>query len=275
LSEAAATVSALVLAGRRGEGDPLADSLAAAGGAAHHSLIDVCGVPMLVRVVRVLRASPSIGAVAVCIDDPGALDCVAELERARREGWLSIRQAAESPSRSVAEGIAAAGDGPVLVTTADHALLAPEMIARFLDRGTAEADVWVGVVEESVVRGRYPETRRTYLRLGPDRISGANLFLFRSPDAIRAAEFWVRAERYRKQPWRLAGVFGVRTLLAFLLRRLDLDGALARVSDAMGVRVRAVRLPFAEAAIDVDRPADLALAERILAARDATSPRGR
>ena len=32
----------------------------------------------------------------------------------------------------------------------------------------------------------------------------------------------------------------------------------------IGARVAAVRLPFAEAAIDVDKPADLALVEAIL-----------
>ena len=58
---------------------------------------------------------------------------------------------------------------------------------------------------------------------------------------------------------------GPSTLLAFALRRLDLDAALERVSHAMQVRVEAVRLPFAEAAIDVDRPSDLALVTRILA----------
>jgi len=267
LPASAATVSALVLAGRRGGGDPRADAHAARGGAAHHGLIAVAGVPMLLRVLRALRAADGVGDVAVSIDAPDALDALAEIERGRREGWLSVRQAADSPSRSVAEGLADAGDRPVLVTTADHALLTPEIVDAFLAGSGSEADVWVGVVAEGVIRARYPETVRTYLRLGPDRISGANLFLFRNAGAIRAAEFWVRAERFRKQPWRLAGVFGLGTLLRFALRRLDLDAALARVSDAMGVRVRALRLPFAEAAIDVDRPADLELAERILAER--------
>jgi hypothetical protein len=36
----------------------------------------------------------------------------------------------------------------------------------------------------------------------------------------------------------------------------------------MGVRVRAVRMPWAEAAIDVDRPADLELVNRILAEQE-------
>ena len=40
-----------------------------------------------------------------------------------------------------------------------------------------------------------------------------------------------------------------------------------RVSRVLGCEARAIALPFAEAAIDVDKPADLALVETILARR--------
>ena len=42
---------------------------------------------------------------------------------------------------------------------------------------------------------------------------------------------------------------------------------MARASAVIGARVAAVRLPFAEAAIDVDKPADLELVEAILGRR--------
>ena len=63
-------------------------------------------------------------------------------------------------------------------------------------------------------------------------------------------------------------MFGPVSLVLFALRRLTLDAALERASRAIGCRVGAVSLPFAEAAIDVDRPSDLVLVERILAASD-------
>ena len=61
--------------------------------------------------------------------------------------------------------------------------------------------------------------------------------------------------------------FGWRPLLAYLLGRLTLDDAMARASSIIGARIAAVVVPYAEAAIDVDKPADLALAETILARR--------
>ncbi|MBC8036663.1 MAG: MobA-like NTP transferase domain containing protein, partial [Rhizobiales bacterium] len=56
--------------------------------------------------------------------------------------------------------------------------------------------------------------------------------------------------------------------LRFLAGTLDLDTALAIVSRKLGLQVSAVFMPFAEAAIDVDKPADKELVEIILAKRD-------
>lgn len=268
-----ARFTALVLAGSRGGAG---DDLATAQGQRHRALIPVGGVPMLVRVIRTLRAAPSIGAIVVSIDDPAALDDVGELRALVREGALALRKSERSPSRSVVAALESLpAREPVLVTTADHALLTPAMVEHFTLACRREgADVRVGLVAASLLRARFPESKRTYLPLRDDLYSGANLFGFLTPEAKRAAEFWVRAEASRKQPWRLALAFGPRALIAFWRRRFDLDDALEQISRVIGARVQAVRMPFAEAAIDVDRAADLELATRILAEREASSRAG-
>ncbi|MCE3250517.1 MAG: hypothetical protein K0R41_4342, partial [Geminicoccaceae bacterium] len=68
-------------------------------------------------------------------------------------------------------------------------------------------------------------------------------------------------------PWRVVRAFGPGPLLAYLLGWLSLDAAMARASEVIGAKVAVVRLPFAEAAIDVDKPADLDLVEAILGRR--------
>jgi hypothetical protein len=185
-----------------------------------------------------------------------------------RDGSLGCRTALDSPSRSVLDALADAMPGEAfVVVTADHALLTPEMFEHFVGSAVDGDDVLVALVPATALRAAYPESQRTYLRLREDGYSGANLFAFLTPAARRAAEFWQRAERARKQPWRLVASFGPLSLWLFLTRRLDLEGAFERVSQAMGVRVHAVRMPWAEAAIDVDRPADLELVRRVLAER--------
>jgi len=257
--------NALVLAGRRNAMDPLA----AVQGDTHRALIEVVGVPMLLRVVRALRAASRVDRIAVSIDDAEAFESAPELRDLEARGELVRQASLSSPSRSVREALNGRLLGSrVLVTTADHALLTPEIVDHFAacaDR--SDADLAVGVVAESVIRAHYPSTTRTYLRFREGGYSGANLFAFRSERARQAADFWIRAEAFRKQPWRLAKAFGPITLLLFASRRLTLDDALERASRAIGCRIRAVPLPFAEAAIDVDRPSDLALASEILTAR--------
>jgi hypothetical protein len=53
-------------------------------------------------------------------------------------------------------------------------------------------------------------------------------------------------------------------VLRFVGGRLSLEAALRRLGRQTGARLGVVRLPFAEAAIDVDRLADLDQVERIL-----------
>jgi len=231
---------------------------------------------MLLRVVRALRASSGIGGVIVSIDDPRVLDEVPELKTAFGAGDLRVHRSLDSPSRSVSDVLAGcAPDEMLLVTTADHALLTPDIVDHFTATAArCEADLLVGVVSRSLLDARYPETTRTYLRLRGEAWTGANLFCFRTGRARRAADFWVRAEHQRKRPWRLAWAFGPIALILFLLCQLDLDAALVRASRAIGARIRAVPLPFPEAAIDVDRVTDLMLAERILAEREARTSGG-
>jgi GTP:adenosylcobinamide-phosphate guanylyltransferase len=257
--------NALVLAGRRTERDAFSETQQGT----HRALLDVIGVPMLLRVVRVLRASDRIDRIAVSIDDRAAFDSVPELRELAARGEIDCHASLDSPSRSVRDALQNHLLGEkILVATADHALLTAEMVEYFIHHAEqSDADVAVGAVTEAVIRAAYPTTSRTYLRFRDGGYSGANLFAFRTEHAIRAAEFWASAEEFRKHPWRLASVFGPKSLLLFALRRLSFEAALDRASESIGCRIRAIPLPFAEAAIDVDRPSDLELVTRALQAR--------
>lgn len=253
-------VTALVLAGRRGP----RDSVAHAAGQSHKACIAVAGVPMIVRVLTSLRLTRQVRDIVVSIDDAAVLAGCAEA------GDITSHASQSSPAASVLDYFEAHGaQGPVLVTTADHALLTPVMIEYFCAAAqNVETDIVIGVVSASLFRASYPESRRTFLPLADGSWGGTNLFLLRTPRAARAVRFWVRAGQFRKRPWRLVSMFGVGNLLRFLFRRLDRPTALVQASRILGARVGLVEMPFAEAAIDVDSPDDLVAVERILATRD-------
>ena len=81
-------------------------------------------------------------------------------------------------------------------------------------------------------------------------------------------EKWQYLEQSRKKPWRLVAAFGWPALIRYALGLLSLDGAFRIVSTRLGLVAKPILLPFAEAAIDVDKPSDLALAGEILKLRD-------
>jgi 2-phospho-L-lactate guanylyltransferase (CobY/MobA/RfbA family) len=226
---------------------------------------------MLVRVVRSLQAVPHVRRIAVSIDDLALLTHLPELQGLMDSGALEFHQSGRSPSASVLDYFESLPvEQSLLVTTADHPLLTAEMLEYFCTAvGKSNADVVVGVVAASLFRARYPQSKRTFLKVRGESFCGTNLFALHGPRAAAAAAFWGHAGKFRKRPWRLVSVFGPTTLALFALRRLDLDAALVRVSRIIGARVAVVQMPFAECAIDVDNPRDLALASRILAEREA------
>jgi GTP:adenosylcobinamide-phosphate guanylyltransferase len=254
--------TALILAGSRGPDDPVARL----GGESHKALVPVAGVPMLLRVTRALRQAPSIGRLVVCIDRP----TFARLNETMAElgSDVGIVEPATTPSASVRRAIEELTDAlPLLVTTADNVLLSSQMVEHFCAAAPADADLAVAVATETTIRRAYPDSIRTYYRFGGEGYSGCNLFLARTPAVAKVAIFWSDMERHRKRPWRLVAAIGPLTFLRFLLGLLDLEAATRRLSAIVGASVRAVEMPFAEAAIDVDKPADLALAEEIIGRR--------
>jgi GTP:adenosylcobinamide-phosphate guanylyltransferase len=260
-----ASFTALVLAGSRGPDDPVAR----AAGVPHKCLAPVAGVPMALRVVEALAASPGIDRIAVALEDPALVDQLPALRPLIAAGRCVLLATAATPSLSVQRALGELTDPlPLLVTTGDHPLLTPEIVAHFCAAARATAaDLVAGLASAAAIRAAYPDAQRTYLRFREERYSGANLFAVLQPEGRRAVAFWRRVEQERKRPWRLVRAFGWRPLLAYLLGRLTLDDALARASSVIGARLAAVVLPQAEAAIDVDKPADLELVETILARR--------
>lgn len=264
--------AAVVLAGSR----PGPDPVAALRGVPEKCLAEAGGVPMVLRVVRALRASPWIGRIVV-VGNPASLRALEELRALEDAGEVAILPSAPSLSLSALAGVDALSSFPVLVTTADHALLDAAILDRFC-RGAMRSgvDIVAGLTPASSILEAYPESRRTFWRFADGRWSGANLYALLTPAAREAVVFWRKVEQERKRPWRIARAFGWRPLLLYFLARPTLDYAFEQVSGILGCRAAAVRLPIAEAAIDVDKPADLELVERILARRGsfAREPRG-
>ncbi len=238
--------NALILAGSRGGVDPVAGYA----GVSHKALIELDGQTLLARVAQALREAGAMQ-IAVSVSDDTVRTAATAL-------GLTVLTAASGPSRSVRDGIEALGT-PLLVTTADHALLQPEWITRFLADVPAHADVAALLARQDVIEAAAPGTRRTYLRFADGAWSGCNLFHFATPRSVTALDLWAQVEADRKRPWRIVRRLGIGTLIRYMSGRLTLVAALAHLGRLAGLDAAAVASPFGLAAVDVDKPADLDL----------------
>lgn len=246
------TPAALILAGSRpGSVDPVAT----AEGMAHKALVDVQGRAMLARVTGALRAA-GIERIAVAANDAQVIALAEAL-------GCDVIAAERGPSASVAAGFDRMG-APMLVTTSDHALLRADWIDQFLNDTPGDADVSVLLARRETIEAAIPGSRRTYLRLADGAWSGCNLFLLKTPGARAALHTWSMVEANRKKPWRIAARLGPGMLVAFLLGRLSLAAALDRLGRRIGIVARPVEAADGLAAVDVDKPDDLADVRRII-----------
>jgi GTP:adenosylcobinamide-phosphate guanylyltransferase len=270
-ASAGARLTALVLAGQRSADDPVAR----AAGVGCKALAPVGGRPMVLRVLDALGASRHVARRVLCGPARPVLETSPELLAGLEAGAWDWSTPQDTPSTTVYAALRALPPStPVLITTADHALLRPEVVDFFCRRALeAGVDLAVGLARHADVTAAFPGTGRTALRFRDDTYCGCNLYAFLAPGARAAADFWRRVERDRKRPWRLLRAIGWSAVARYLLGRLTLVEALERLSARLGIRVGHVLLPFPEAAVDVDTPSDWELAQRVAARPGAGSAR--
>jgi GTP:adenosylcobinamide-phosphate guanylyltransferase len=250
--------TAVVLAGSRPGRDAFAESF----GTDLKALIPVGGEAMVVRPVRALLASEQIRKILVLSQAPERIAAVvpddARVEVRQSQGTIAETMLGLIEDERI--------EWPLLVTTADHALLDTATVDEFA-REAAGADIGIGLVERAKLLKRLPQTKRTWLRFRGGAYTGANLFALNSPEVRPAIELWRSVEQDRKKAWRVMSLLGPVVLLCVALRLVSLDEVLAQLGGRLGLVLNAARLSNPLAGVDVDKAEDHALVEAILAGK--------
>lgn len=256
------TWSALVLAGSRGQADPVAQVASVR----HKAFAPIHGKPMIAYVLEALEQVEILETIAVSIEPDAA---------SLPKGVMRL-DAAPSPSASVLQAMANL-PLPILVTTADNPLLTPDIVAYFLhEAGNSGCDVVAGVATRQTVEAAGSTARRTYMTFSDGAISGCNLFALATEQSRRAVVFWQRLEALRKSPLAMARTLGLGTLLRYRIGALSRDAAVMALARKASCRAGLVNLPFPDAAHDVDKPEDLAfVTARLATPHDPSKPQDR
>jgi len=250
-------LTSIVLAGDRTKADSLINHTKAGAKA----MIDIDGTPMVRRVLNSLRASRVVNKIVMSGPEASEVAKDEQLSQWVDAGEVLWNAPGSSPSTSAYEAMQALDpEEGVLLTTADHPLLTAEIVDAFGRQSLADdVDITIGLAPHALVLEAYPGIKKTVLHFSDGDFCGCNLFAFLTPEGRRAARFWRRIEQERKKPMVVIGLLGWWTVIRYRLGILSLEEALAKLSKRLGLRIRAVILPYANAAIDVDSIADLML----------------
>ncbi|HHW44175.1 NTP transferase domain-containing protein [Desulfofundulus thermobenzoicus] len=161
---------------------------------------------------------------------------------------------------------ALSGARRVLLVSSDIPLITPGAIEDFLEQCRDQrADLYYPIVPREAVESRFKSgVQRTYVSLKEGVFTGGNIFLLNPEVVSRCLPLGQQLVDARKSPLRLCRLVGLGFLLRFLLHRVTLKEAEARVSRLLGVQGCVVISRYPEVGVDVDKPVDLALVTRAL-----------
>lgn len=252
-------VNAVVLAG--GTNSP---EMAAMTGVANRALTPLGARTMLDCVTSALDGAESVGDIFVVGDVPDTPHCH------RVDGGASLLD-------NLLAGIRAAqdGDARILVSTSDIPFLTSEAVQDFLQQAhssaAGRADLCCSYVPLARCRERFPEMKRTAIKLREGRFTLGNLMLI-NPRFLEAhRDIISRAYDARKSAVGVARLLGVGLLARLLLAQSVSPSLLTVAALEEGVsrligggRVAAIRSEYPEIGTDVDKPDDVAVARRML-----------
>lgn len=220
----------------------------------YEALIPVAGHPMVDFVVAALQNSSLVDEIVVVGPQ--------ELGYLRREKVTAVIPSQDTLIGNLQRGLDKFGPNElVLVATSDIPLLSTVAVDDFLIRAQEQpADFYYPIIEKSASEAKYPDSKRTYVRLRNGTFTGGNLLLL-YPRILTGGWDWAAdMYRLRKKPLKMCRLLGWGFLIQLLLGRLTIDSLEKRFQQLLGASGKAIVSPYPEIGLDVDKPADYELA---------------
>jgi CTP:molybdopterin cytidylyltransferase MocA len=159
-------------------------------------------------------------------------------------------------------------DRPVVVATGDIPLITGAEVDEFISQGLETgADFVYPLVRQDEIEAAYPGAARTYFKLKSGRFTGGNAMMVNPLLLPRAREIGQHMFDDRKNAVALVRTAGFGFVIKFLLGRLEPEDLSDKIRQMLGGSGAAVVVRRPSIAMDVDKPADLVLAEGILQGR--------
>jgi GTP:adenosylcobinamide-phosphate guanylyltransferase len=248
-------LNAIVLAG----GPP--DAVAALEpGAPNKAFVRIGELTLVERTLRAVRSVPRIERIVVVVPESTlAAGALAGADEARPDGPRMIE--------SLRSGLAGfAPDEPLVIAASDLPVLTRAALDEVIDEALVrDLDLGYATLERRYHDARFPAIPHTWARMREGQFCGGGAVILKPRVLPRLERLLDQLGSARKSPLRLAAIFGWGTLVRFALGRLSIADAELRASGLIGARAGAIRCTHPEIAVNVDRPADVALAKGLIA----------
>jgi len=156
-------------------------------------------------------------------------------------------------------------DGKLLIAAIDVPLMTSQQFEEMIAQARElNADVVWPLVEKSIVEGKFPGSKRTYVRTRQGTFTGGNVFLVKPRPVLARLAILRRVFKHRKNPLALASIFGIGLIVKLLSGRISIPAMENEFSARLGVNLRALPFAHPEIAVDLDKLSDLGQMEEYL-----------
>jgi GTP:adenosylcobinamide-phosphate guanylyltransferase len=229
------------------------------------AMLDICGKPMVQWVLDALSSAKRVeNVILIGLTEDSGVTCSKPLTFIPNRG---------SMIENLLAGINAVLEiNPTayraLLVSSDIPGITSEMVDWEVETSLqTDVDLCYNVVMREVMEARYPDSKRTYMKLKGMQICGGDMNVVRTSVATSNTEIWEKLIASRKNPLKQASIIGFDTLLLTLLGVISLDEAVKKATARLHMTGKAIICPYAEIGMDVDKPVQLELVRMDLAGR--------
>lgn len=230
------------------------------------ALLDIAGKPMIQWVLDALSGAESVGDVVIIgLPEDSGLTCPKVKAYLPNQGGMVDNIRAGVLKVKEINPFAR----HVLISSSDIPGIRPEIADWVVNTAMqTDDDIYYTIVERTTMESRYPGSNRSYVQLKDIEVCGGDINVIRASIVTQKTEFWEKLVAARKNALKQAALIGFDTLLLLLLGWITLDGAVKKVVGKLKLSGRPLVCPYAEAAMDVDKPHQLEIMRRDLEQRN-------
>ncbi|MCJ7693890.1 MAG: NTP transferase domain-containing protein [Anaerolineaceae bacterium] len=226
------------------------------------SMVSISGKPMVQWVVDALCDSKTVDQLYIIgLTESDGIESSKPVKYLMDQGGIfdNIRSGAQVIANDLGH------DEVIFIVSGDIPGLKTDMVDWLSNQIEADKyDLYYTVAPRNVMEKTFPESKRSYIHLKDVEICGGDINLINTNLFQQESDLWKKLSESRKSPMRQAAMIGVLTLLLIFLRVITLERVAKRICRKLKIRGKTLVTPYAEMAMDIDKPHQLNQMETFL-----------